>query len=293
MLSILIPTHNYSITTLVNTLHQQVRILNIDFEIIIFDDASVRFIEENTSINTLENCSYTVLEKNIGRSAIRNRLAKRARYDVLLFLDADTKLTSDLFIKNYIDVINSKTQIIYGGILYEKKSPSNNQTLRWTYGRKREALSLEERLKKPYLRFLTLNFLIKKSVFNIISFNENIPNMRHEDTLFAMAAKTNHVNIDHINNPVLHLGLESNSVFLKKSLESIDALKLFIQQDLISAKHIKLSQKGETIKKYKLTTIVIFGFNTFKKGILKNLYSKKPSLFLFDFYRLGYYLQNK
>ena len=292
MLSILIPTYNYNVVVLVNDLQIQATELNIDYEIIVFDDASDNYIEENTSINALSNCSYTVLEKNIGRSAIRNRLASSAKYDILLFLDADTKLISNTFIKDYIDIINSKTQIVYGGIVYEDNAPSDEQTLRWIYGKKREALNVEERHENPYLRFLTLNFLIKKAVFNSILFNEDIPNLRHEDTLFAMDAKSKRININHIHNPVLHLGLESNTVFLKKSLESVDALQLFIKKGLINDKHIKLSQKAELIKKYKLKGLVLFTLNILKGSILKNMHSKSPKLFLFDLYRVGYYLLN-
>ncbi|MCC1484100.1 glycosyltransferase family 2 protein [Winogradskyella immobilis] len=291
MLSVLIPTYNYNIVTLVNNLHQQLSALAFNFEIIVLDDASTTYTGENSVINNLSHSTYTILKKNIGRSAIRNHLAKIAKYDTLLFLDADTKLISQVFIKNYIDALNKDTQIIYGGILY-KENPNHNQTLRWAYGRKREALPLKKRLKQPHLRFLTLNFLIKKSVFEHISFNESIPNQRHEDTLFAMDAKTHHIKVDHIDNPVLHIGLESNSVFFKKSLESIDALKLFINEGLLEAKHTKLSYNVELIKKYKLSGIISFIYTVLNKRMQKNLHSENPNLIFFDFYRVGYYLQN-
>ena len=86
MLSILIPTFNYDITALVVEVHKQSKSCNIVFEILVFDDASRDLeIKNNASINTLENTSYTILKSNIGRSAIRNKLAKSAQYSWLLF----------------------------------------------------------------------------------------------------------------------------------------------------------------------------------------------------------------
>ena len=202
MLSILIPTYNYNILPLVNELHQQVTKLGKPFEILVFDDGSSQYHSENSQINTLQNTSYTILKENIGRSAIRNRLAQKATYNNLLFLDADVEINHEQFIEDYIEAINDSTEIIYGGIDYSKQPPADDKTLRWRYGTKREALSLEERQKNPYLRFLTLCFLVKKSVFSKISFNEDIPNLRHEDTLFAMDAKIHNINIQHIDNPV-------------------------------------------------------------------------------------------
>ena len=89
MLSILIPTYNYNIFPLVTELVNQAKVLKIEFEIITIDDGSNQFQIENHKINHLENCSYTVLSNNIGRSSIRNLLAKKAKFKWLLFLDAD------------------------------------------------------------------------------------------------------------------------------------------------------------------------------------------------------------
>ena len=185
MLSILIPVYNYNVVPLVLELHKQCLECEIDFEIKVIDDGSKLYIDENQEINSLSNCHFEVLAKNIGRSAIRNLLAKKAEFDSLLFLDADTIPTYDYFIKNYIVHINEEDKIIYGGIQYQKEKPNKNQILRWVYGKQREALSVKKRQENLYLSFLTLNFLIQKSIFEKVSFNETIPNLRHEDTLFS------------------------------------------------------------------------------------------------------------
>lgn len=290
MISILIPTYNYNVYKLVEDLHKQATAIDQDFEIRVYDDCSTHPMLENEKINDLSNASYTPLKKNIGRSAIRNLLAEEAKYPNLLFLDADTQVIRTDFIEKYMDEIPKKYQIIYGGIRYQENTPPKEEKLRWIYGIKREALSVEERNKQPHLRFLTLNFLIHKTVFSNLKFNEEIPNLRHEDTLFALDAKKKSIDVRHIDNPVVHLGLESSEVFLRKSRESVQSLKLFIDQGLIGAEETALSAKALQLKKNKSTFMFKSFYKSFKGAMEKNLLSEKPSLFLFDIYRLGYYL---
>lgn len=297
MLSILIPTYNYNISALVKKVHNQVKLLDVTFEILCFDDGSTdkNIITANEKINKLENTKYVILEKNIGRSAIRNLLAKEASFDWLLFLDADVMPKNDDFITTYLKSISEKSQVIYGGILYVEKKPLKNHLLRWVYGREREALTTEERNKDIYLSFLTLNFLIRKDTFKVVSFDEEIPNLRHEDTLFSYHLKLNSINIEHIENSTYHLGLEESSTFLNKSIESVDALKLFLKQDLIPENYTLITRVFFKLKKVKLHYLLAFIYRAFKGFFKKNLLSKKPSLYVFDLYRLSYlcYLYTK
>ncbi len=293
MISILIPTYNYNVLPLVTELHKQAENLKINFEVLVYDDCSPNPLIENEAINDLSYSKYAKLSANIGRSAIRNKLANDSKYENLLFLDADTQIVKKDFIDNYLQFIISETQIIYGGIIYQTNPPKKAELLRWIYGNKREALPVSERIKQPHLRFLTLNFLIKKSVFTELSFNEEIPNLRHEDTLFALDSKKKNINIQHIENPVIHLGLEDSSIFLRKSEESVQALKLFIEQGLIEAEETSLSKKAEQLKHLKLSFLAKWFYKIFSKQMKKNLLSSNPSLLIFDLYRLGYYCSIK
>ncbi|MET3026725.1 glycosyltransferase family 2 protein [Flavobacterium sp. UW10123] len=293
MLSILIPVYNYDVLPLASELVKQCNSCGIIFEIICLDDASQSFILENQRINQFENASYSILEKNMGRSAIRNLLAKKAVYENLLFLDADTIPVNDNFIAKYISQITNDEKVIYGGILYQSTEPSKNNLFRWIYGKKREALEVSERIKNTHLSFLTLNFLIKKSVFTKVRFNEEIPNLRHEDTLFSFDLKQNQIDIVHIENPVFHLGLEDSKTFLRKSEEAVLGLKNLVDSNLIPSEYTKLSSYFKSIKKYHLEGIIVFVFKVFKPAMTKQFLSRKPSLFLFDIYRLGYYCSLK
>ena len=290
MLSILIPTYNYNIEALVVELHQQASACNIDFEIICYDDCSTNqvIVAANKSINSLQNTTYKILESNIGRSAIRNLLAKDARYDLLLFLDADVMPVNDDFVSKYLSLISDATKIIYGGIQYQKESPEDTHLLRWVYGKKREALSVVERNKNIYLSFLTLNFIIRKTVFNEVCFNEDIPNLRNEDTLFSYNLKQAKIAIVHTENPVYHLGLEDSKTFLKKSIESQDAMSLFMKENLIDIKYTLITKTIYRLKKIKLDFLFSISYPFTEKIFKANLLSTKPSLFIFDLYKLSY-----
>lgn len=287
MLSILIPTYNYNVVPLVLELQKQCLECEINFEILVFDDGSKLFFNENQKINSLENCRFAVLEKNIGRSAIRNLLAKKAVFNSLLFLDADTITVHNHFIKNYIAQINEDEKVVYGGIEYQKEKPKKCQVLRWKYGNSREALSVEKRRENPYLSLLTLNFLIHKTVFDKVSFNETIPNLRHEDTLFSYNLKQQNIKVIHIENPVFHLGLDDFEIAIKKENESILGLKYLIDHKLLHSDYVRLSKIAATIDKLKINFVFALFYKITKPFFLINLSSDDPSLFIFDLYRLG------
>ena len=101
MISILIPTYNYSAFSLVSELNKQALSIEIPYEILVLDDCSTNkiIIEENRAINNLENCFYTESNINNGRTFSRGILAKEAKYNWLLFLDSDVKPKDGDFLK--------------------------------------------------------------------------------------------------------------------------------------------------------------------------------------------------
>lgn len=288
MLSILIPTYNYNIVALVSEIHQQISTTNTPFEIICLDDASTLFVAENQTITQFSNTNYEILSNNVGRSKIRNLLAQKAKYDWLLYLDADVIPKDADFIKRYLPFLNDEIKIVNGGLEYQTEKPEKDKLLRWYYGKEREALSAEKREKSSYISFLTLNFLIHKSLFKEINFNEDIPNMRHEDTLFSYHLMQLQIPIKHINNPIYHLGLDTFEHAMRKEHESLFALKNLLEQHLIEWNYIKISRVFRLLQQLCLVQVVAFFHDKTRVFFLKNLASHQPSLFIFDIYRLGY-----
>ncbi len=286
MLSILIPVYNYNITCLINELYKQAKETLADFEILVFEDGSKLFVEENKKIEKLENCIYKVLEQNIGRSAIRNRLADMAKYDHLLFLDCDAYIGSPHFIEKY-EAFCHEECIVIGGTEYDPDEKNSDFSLRLKYGRKREARHANERDKN---NFATFNFLISKSIFNKIRFDETLKDYGHEDMLFGYMLKQLHYELIQIENPVIHKGLDSNSAFLRKTEIATENLyKLHV-----SGKYPFLSQESKLLshylklKKLHLVALAALKFNFIKNILQKNLTGKNPSLTYFDFYKLLY-----
>lgn len=289
MLSILIPVYNYNIFTLVERVHKQALECDISFEIICLDDASQEFLIENQRINQFKNSSFTILEQNIGRSAIRNLLFQKAIYQNLLFLDADVIPVHNQFIANYISEINKNRKVIFGGLLYEDQKPVKELLLRWIYGREREALTLSQRNQNPSETALVSNLLIKKEIAIRFPFDENLTKYGYEDLLFFTVLKSNSIEVTHIENPVYHLNLETSSLFLSKTKTAIENLAFLNHSNKISLNESRIIASFDLLKTLKLLSVFRFIFRKLESKIERNLLSEKPSLFLFDIYKLGYF----
>jgi glycosyltransferase involved in cell wall biosynthesis len=293
MLSILIPVYNYQITDLIIDLYKQIEENLVHAEIIIVDDASTLFVDENSKLNDLENVRYEKLENNIGRSAIRNYLASKAQYDYLLFIDCDAKVNNSNFIKNYVKSINENKEVVCGGLEYEHTAPKDHKLyFRWYYGIKREYRTVNIRIENPYKSFTSFNFLIQKVIFQAIKFDEKLTTYGHEDTLLGIELKKQNRNITHIDNPLLHDGLEETDIFIHKTEQSVKNLKYLLdnctdKEALVYS--IKLLKYVRIINKIRIAFLLKLCFKAFNSIIFSNLRTQGPSLKLFDLYKLCYY----
>lgn len=288
MISILIPIYNFDVTELVSKLHTQGEKLAIDFEIICIDDASENtFNDVNKSIADYPRVNYHRLGSNIGRSSIRNLLAKKSRFPFLLFMDCDAAVPNDNFLSNYCEELNP-AYILYGGRCYTPQKPLNSSLyLHWHYGTQREVKEASERNKQPYHSFMTNNFLIPAAIFKQIKFDESLLQYGHEDTLFGLELKKRKIPIKHLNNPLMHIGLENDVVFLKKTEQAIQNLiKLYDYDDIQKA--VKLIVYYKKLERLKLTSLLSFLFKLSNSLLRKHFKSSSINLYLFDFYKLGY-----
>lgn len=295
MLSICIPTYNFDLTKLVNSLLNQINSLSVDAEIILIDDCSQsEFREINKNISN--KITYIQLEKNVGRAVIRNLFLNYVKYDYLLFLDCDSYVNSDDFLKNYISEIQKQeSEVICGGRVYDSEKPERNKMLSWKYGREKESKPFEIRKLLPFASFMTNNFVIAKSVFEKIKFDERLSEYGHEDTLFGYNMQVSRVKIAQIENPVLNGDIELNHIFLKKTeigiLNLIQILK-YVSYEFTFIECVKLLSFHKKIKNLHLENVVLFLF-LITKPILKLLLKKGLiNLYLFDFYKLGFLIKN-
>ena len=183
-LSILIPTYNDVCTDSVNTLMKQAESIgDLRFEIIVADDASTdeNVVEANRAIDRMTNCRYIRRENNVGRAAIRNFLAKEARYEWLLFVDSGMGIVRSDFIFNYLQAEGNP---IYGGYVVEGDAENLRGNLRFRYEKANEPNhTLEQRLKQPEQDFHTSNFLVSRSLFLQHPLDERFRRYGYEDVL--------------------------------------------------------------------------------------------------------------
>lgn len=295
MLSILIPTYNYNVYPLACELAKQCNNTRITFEILCQDDCSNSPINiQNQEIKLLSNCYFFINEINLGRGKNLNSLVTKAKFEWVLILDCDTFPVQDNFIKNYINLTAiPSNSIVFGGIVYENKKPEKEALLRWVYGHKREALSVSDRNRNPAYSALTSNLLIKKEVLIKHPFDESITKYGYEDLCFFVVLNTNHFEVIHIKNPTYHLNLETSSLFLKKTKAALENLAFLEKTNKITLKESKIIRTYQKLEKLKLSTSVAFILTKIQAKIEANLTSEKPSIFLFDLYKLGYYCNLK
>jgi len=288
MLSVLIPVYNYDVRALVNSLHEQLISNRIDFEIICQDDLSKKEIRIlNTEIEQLQYSSYYLSNENLGRIATRQGLAEKAKYDWLLFLDADVMPVSLHFIKNYIAYFSSEAKAIYGGIAYETTTPKDDFKLRWTYGKAKEQLPAANRNHNIYKHIVSANFLIQKSVFTSINSQIKLKGYGY-DNYFGSLLKQHQVTVMHIDNEVYHLGLETSKIYLSKVKEAIDTLLKLNTECLLSQTDNSLLNTFKTSKKWKLNYLFSWIYKRFNPVFERHLLGQNPSVFYLQCYKLSY-----
>ncbi len=288
MISVCIPIYNFNVTKLVKELSRQSSLLNVSSEIILIDDCSKSSIKKlNESICSSE--VYIKLDKNIGRVAIRNRFLNHAKYENLLFLDCDVVVNSKSFLKTYIDIIKTNNaQVICGGRTYKSTPPKRDRFLRWKYGVSRESKLYEIRSKSPNRSFMANNFVITKSTFQQIKFDERLNQYGHEDTLFGFELKKRNIKTLHIDNTVLNGDLENNNSYISSTESAIyNLIKIlrFINYDNKFIEDVRILKIY--YKYFRLRRLIVVSFIVLKPVIKYFLSKGYVSLYLFEFYKLG------
>jgi glycosyltransferase involved in cell wall biosynthesis len=291
-ISLLIPVYNYDIVALVHSMKSAFGKVPEFIEILIGDDGSSP--EYKDKYHSLEENGVRVIssDKNIGRSAIRNRLAMEAAGDYLLFIDADTMIpgTAEAFISKYIAPVSS-SRVVCGGIIYPDSPPGDpDKLLRWKYGKWKEQKKASDRNKHPHAGFSTFNVLIEKAVFSKIRFNEELKQYGHEDTLLSYQLKNAGIGVLHIDNGLIHEGLESNKDFLDKTKFGVENLSMLydkVTNKKVFSETVTMLRSYRKLSFLRVTLILAAIFIRYRDRMEIRLESGKMSLYLFVFYRMS------
>ena len=286
-LSVLIPAYNCNCLSLVE---QLLPLLQSDvnaYEVIVSDDATTdpEIIKANKAINQLPGCRYILKTENAGSAANRNYLGAISQYPLLLFLDCDISIPDRSFLKQYLStpmdgVVNGGISIIDDVQLH--------QNLRYRY-EKAEIPSHTAVMRQAnrYQHFRSTNFMITRSAFEKCPFDERFTRSGYEDVLYGKMLKQQHINVVHIDNPVLMTKFENNPDYVTKIERSLETLYTFRNElrgysrllTFVSGIHLSI-----------VRNLIRLWHHLFKKAERRNLCGSRPSLWVFNLYRLGYYL---
>lgn len=290
MISICIPVYNTDIRTLAALLSKMADNLTIPWEIRVLDDGSKEEYKLlNRSIQQPGKVIYEELPVNTGRSAIRNKLAQKAQFPFILFLDADSMPVDNLFLQIYADMA-TRADVVCGGTFYDENPPETDHMLRWIYGRKREMVALSVRKKKGFA-ITANNFMIRRDLLIRIPFRESIRHYGHEDTVLGYDLVQAGYPPVHIHNPVWHLGLEPSGEYLAKTRNAIENLVEISDKIVNDARFLNdsgLLRLRKKVKDLRLVRICSLIFRILEPLLRRHLTGPAPTLLLFDLYRAAY-----
>ena len=291
MLSILIPTANYSAFPLAKELSAQAQELNWEIEILVSDNSQDEILQENLNLERLPLTKLYTPDHLKGRSANRNFLIQRSTYKNILFIDSDSKVLSKEYLSAYLTHLEGNaSKIIYGGRVHSQVPPTKKSLLRWKYGRFVEDKNAQKRASKPYRSLLFNNTVMPKEVVLDTSlFEESLEKYGHEDTLLAYHMMKHQIPVLHIDNPIQHDHIESNAIFLRKSEEAIENLHYIVKHQLIGYDFTRLSRLHHTLKAWRVDRAFAHLYKNYRPKLSAHLVSENPSLYIFNLYKLSYF----
>jgi glycosyltransferase involved in cell wall biosynthesis len=294
-LSILIPVYNHEVAALVASLLAQAADWPGPLEIILLDDKSGLADQvKNRPLASLPGVCYEELPANVGRAAIRNQLAARARHPWLLLLDNDSLLPDARFLARYAQALATAAReisLFVGGTTYAAAPPADPALyLRWHYGRAREMRPAAVRQHAPTSQLVINNALLKSELLQKYPLDERLSGYGHEDTRLGLELARAGVAVQHLDNPVLHDGLEPAAAFLAKSHQAVRNLAQVLRTDGLGA-HTRLAQAAQRLHQVGLAKATRVALAALAPALRQHLLAARPSLRALDALKLLWLLQ--
>ena len=146
---------------------------------------------------------------------------------------------------------------------------------------------VKKRMQQPYASFRTTNFMVRRDLLLTYPFDETFHEYGYEDTLFGKQLKEHGATLIHLDNAATIADYEDNATFVAKTEESLRTLAAHAHQ---LQGYSTLLHTANKLKCLHLQPLIAFVFKLFKGLLHKNLCSNSPSVFLFNVYKLGYYI---
>lgn len=288
-LSILIPEYNHDCTPLVSALREQAALLpqGVHTEILVADDASTEphAVRACRQLKACGGIRLIELPHNVGRARIRNLLAREAAYSQLLYLDCDVAMVRPDFLRRYLE--EAEADVLCGGVTVRPDRLLAFGNLRYRYERScLPKFTAERRKAAPYQGFRTTNFRVRREVMERHPFDASLCRYGYEDVLWGRVLREAGVAVTHTDNPVAIDDFEDNARFLDKTEEGIETL-IRLEDELRGySQLIGWADKAERCGMLGLAARI---FTLRRDWLRRRLSGQKPSVRLYQLYRLGFY----
>jgi glycosyltransferase involved in cell wall biosynthesis len=230
LISAVVPYKDYDVLPLAHELLEQASAMSTSVQIVFADDGSddasigARLRELFSSAQV--PCVLLTAARNIGRAAIRNRLAQAAEGEFLLYLDADMLPDSTEFLQRYRQAIaDGRLDIVCGGRSYQRVVDCpDDQALYRFFSLKTECVGPEVRNTRPLWYLLTNNLCVRRTLVLQHPFHESYAGWGFEDAEWAL--RLGAAQARHIDNTASHMGLLNERELLGKYDSSRENFRL-------------------------------------------------------------------
>ena len=294
-LSVLIPVFNRDVSALVIALRAQLLAWPGPAEVRLLDDGSAAaFRAHNQPLATLPGVVYHELPVNMGRAAIRNQLVASAKHEWVLLLDNTSQVPDGQYLARYA-AARGQAPVVAGGVHYAAQlPPAPALRLRWLYGRQRETRSLAQRRAAPHVQLLVNNLLLRREILQRFPLDEHLRGYGHEDTKLGWQLAAAAVPIHHLDNPVVHAGLDTAAHFLQKSEQAVINLARLLREDHLGiSRRSRLAQTTQRLQRAGLAPAVRATLALSEPLLRRNLLSIRPSLRALDALKLFWLLREE
>ncbi|MBR1733699.1 MAG: glycosyltransferase family 2 protein [Alloprevotella sp.] len=293
MISFLIPTYNYDCTELASELSQQAHALavadsNFGFEIIVSDDGSRQEVREalRAGLRKVSNCRLIEQPTNIGRARGGNLLVEQAQFPNIVIIDSDALICTPDFVCRYWEH-RGRADVVCGSLRNPSGGLRPGCELRMRYERAMERRrTTAYRNAHPYSSFTTFNAMFRKAVFDTVRFDERCTEYGYEDTLLGLMLEKNRFSVLHIDNPLVHNGIDSNESFLDKTEAAMRSLSRLGEPLQSEAGASRLCRR---MARLHLLGLLRAAFLRLRTPLRRQLLGPSPNLYLFNIYKAGYY----
>lgn len=163
---------------------------------------------------------FVRLAANEGRAKGRNRLTRHARADRFLFIDADMLPDTGHFLADWLALIAAQDPAAaFGGFSLDQTPRTRANALHRAMALRSDCVPAADRARDPAKHMFTANLMVRRDVFDSVTFDERFTGWGWEDVEWAIRVASRWP-IVHADIPASHLGLDPAPVMARKYEQS-------------------------------------------------------------------------